>query len=168
MSRWSATRQGKECQVPMRSHEFVNAAPEPIYERGFIGHSTQAVRPAVVPACVCVAHKLKNPLGKCSLPLRLRSKRCATLDLSRRLRMDGRRNSISSCALDARLGSEPAPIIVGARHDTDFAGAKMLVADAAASRDSSKSKIVPLPCARRESTIHRVHLSGLPTRGESQ
>ena len=54
--------------------------------------------------------------------------------------MDDRGNSISSSALDARLGFEAAPIIVGARHDADFAGAKMHVADATASRDSSKSK----------------------------
>jgi hypothetical protein len=85
--------------------------------------------------------QIKNPVrGKCRLPLRLRSKRCATLDLSRRFALDDRRNSISSCALDARLGSEAAPIIVGARHDAGFSGAKMLVADATASRDSAKSK----------------------------
>ena len=54
--------------------------------------------------------------------------------------MNDRSNSILSRALDARLGSEAAPIIVGVRHDADFAGAKMHVADVTASRDSTKSK----------------------------
>src|SRR5258705_1422498 len=44
--------------------------------------------------------------------------------------MDNRKHSISPDALDARLGSESAPIIVDVRRDADFAGADTLVADA--------------------------------------
>jgi hypothetical protein len=75
--------------------------------------------------------------------------------------MDDRRNSISTRALDARLGSEAAPIIVGARHDADFADAKMLVADATSSRDSTKPKSCRChaPVAN-PSIIYRVHFRG--------
>jgi rhodanese-related sulfurtransferase len=44
--------------------------------------------------------------------------------------MRDHRNSISSDALYAQLGSEAAPIIVDVRRDADFAGAETLVADA--------------------------------------
>src|SRR5258707_11766668 len=81
--------------------------------------------------CVCAALELKTGTGKCRLPVRRSpSKLCATLDSSRRLRMDDRKHSISPNDLYSRLGSEAVPIIVDVRRDADFAGADTLVADA--------------------------------------
>ncbi len=74
--------------------------------------------------------------------------------------MNDRRNFISSCALDERLGSEATPVIVGVRHDADFAGAKMLVADATASRDSTKSK-----SRRRDASVANPSSTAFTVRG---
>src|SRR5205807_6108536 len=74
----------------------------------------------------------------------------ASLDSSRRLRMDDRKHSISSDALYARLGSEAAPIIVDVRPDIDFAGADTLVADALhCSPDSVEQWRADLPSGRQ-------------------
>jgi hypothetical protein len=63
--------------------------------------------------------------------------------------MDHRKQSISLSDLYARIGSEGAPIIVGVRRDTDFAGANRLVADAFhLSPDSVEQWRTELPSGR--------------------
>src|SRR3981081_2832320 len=83
------------------------------------------------------------------------SKLCATLDSSRRLRMDDRKHSISPPDLYARLGSEAAPIIVDVRRDADFAGADTLVADAFhCSPDDVEQWRTDLPSGRQVVTCY--------------
>ena len=62
--------------------------------------------------------------------------------------MDDRKNSISLHDLGARPGSGAEPIVVDARRDADFAGARTLVADAlhrSPVTPSDQIEIVPLP-----------------------
>src|SRR3981189_1064508 len=71
------------------------------------------------------------PTGKCRLPVRRSpSKLCASLDSSRRLRMDDRKHSISPPALYTRRGPETGRVFVDVRRDADCVGAETLVADA--------------------------------------
>jgi hypothetical protein len=63
--------------------------------------------------------------------------------------MDDRRRSIFPNALDARLGSESAPIVVDVRRDADLAGADVLAADAFhCSPDTAEPWRTDLPSGR--------------------
>jgi hypothetical protein len=70
-----------------------------------------------------------NPVAELQKGLPVRrlfpSKRCATLDFSRRLRMDG---SVSPSDLYARLGTASAPLLIDVRpHDAFFADDRLIV-----------------------------------------
>jgi len=58
------------------------------------------------------------------------SKRCAALDLSRRLRVDGTPGSISPLDLYARLGTAAAPILVDVRRATPHPAEDRLIVSA--------------------------------------
>src|SRR3954467_1795778 len=67
------------------------------------------------------------------LPVRraLTSKLCATLDLSRRLHMDGNAHAISTDDLYARLGTAAAPLLIDVRRREAFDADKSLIIGAA-------------------------------------
>ena len=71
--------------------------------------------------------------------------------------MDDRQFSISPNALYARLGSEPAPVIIDVRRDSDFAGAERLLVDAFhRSPDNVREWRADLP-QRRQIVAYCVH-----------
>src|SRR5882672_7642719 len=80
----------------------------------------------------CRLHEVGVPLnlrGKRRLPARrlLPSKPCATLDLSRRLRMDGNSPSVSPTDLHRRLGTASAPVVVDVRRAVPDASTDRLI-----------------------------------------